>query len=57
MNTKNFLFIVLAIVAVVVYAYYRPEKTPEKAMTLSPKEYIQLIEKGKADQKGDHELD
>ncbi len=43
MNTKNFLFIVLAIAAVVVYAYYRSEKTPEKAMTLTPKEYIQLI--------------
>ena len=49
MNTKNFLVIFLAIVVTVGYAYYALEKKPEKAMTLSPKEYMQLIEKDKKD--------
>ena len=57
MNTKNFLVIFLAIVITVIYAYYVSEKKPEKAMTLSPKEYMQLIEKDKKGHKADSQHD
>ncbi len=51
MKIKNFLVILLAIIIAVAYAYYASEKKPDKGMTLSPKEYMQLIEKDKKDRK------
>ena len=57
MNTRNFLVIFLAIVIAVVYTYYISEKNPDKATAVTPKQYIELIEKGKADQQRDGRSD
>ncbi len=57
MNTKNFLVIFLAIVIAVVYAYYVSEKNPEKATAVTPKQYIELVEKDKAERRKDRQSD
>ncbi len=53
MNTKNFLVIFLAIVIAVVYTYYMSEKNPQKETAITPKQYIELIEKDKAESRQD----
>ena len=55
MNLKNFLVILAAIIIAVGYAYYASEERPDKAMTLSPKEYIQQVEKDKQDHRSDNQ--
>lgn len=44
MQVKNFLVMLLAIVIAVIYAYFALEERPEKAVTATPKDYIELIE-------------
>ncbi len=57
MNTRNFLVIFLAIVIAVVYTYYVSEKNPDKATAVTPKQYIELIEKDKANRRQDDRPD
>ena len=57
MNTKYFLVIFLAIVIAVVYAYYVSEKNPKKATAVTPKQYIELVEKDKADRRQERQSD
>ena len=57
MNTKNFLVIFLAIVIAVVYTYYMSEKNPQKETAITPKQYIELIEKDKAERRRDDGAD
>ena len=57
MNTKNFLVIFLAIVIAVVYAYYISEKNPQTETAVTPKQYIDLIEKDQADRRQDRQSD
>ena len=47
MNIKNFLVMLLAIIAAVTYSYYAVEEKPEKAVTATPGEYIEMVERKK----------
>jgi hypothetical protein len=38
----------IAIIVAVILGYYLPTKRPESGMTLTPKQYIELVEKKKA---------
>jgi hypothetical protein len=49
MRIKPFFPVFVVLVGVVVYAYYAPEDRPEKGLTTTPKEYIELVEKNKAE--------
>lgn len=49
MKIKPFSVFFPVLVGVVIYAYYAPEEKPERATNLSPKEYIELVEKKKAE--------
>ncbi|MCP4283814.1 MAG: hypothetical protein GY792_05105 [Gammaproteobacteria bacterium] len=49
MRIKPFFPVFAVLVGVVVYAYYAPENRPEKGITTTPKEYIELVEKNKAE--------
>ncbi|MCW8945812.1 MAG: aldehyde dehydrogenase [Sedimenticola sp.] len=47
MQQKPFLLIIVALIGVVIYAYYAPNEKPERAATLTPKQYIELVEQKK----------
>ncbi|AKH20504.1 hypothetical protein [Sedimenticola thiotaurini] len=47
MKQKPFLLIMVVLIGVIIYAYNAPEKSPESASTLTPKQYIELVEKKK----------
>lgn len=49
MRIKPFFPVFAVLVGVVVYAYYAPQERPEKGITTTPKEYIELVEKNKAE--------
>lgn len=49
MKVKPFFVVFPVIVGVVIYAYYAPKQKPEGAVDLTPKEYIELVEKNKAE--------
>jgi len=49
MRIKPFFPVFAVLVGVVVYAYYAPDDRPEKGITTTPKEYIELVEKNKAE--------
>lgn len=49
MRIKPFFPVFAVLVGVIVYAYYAPDDRPEKGMTTTPKEYIELVEKNKAE--------
>lgn len=49
MRIKPFFPVFAVLVGAVIYAYYAPEERPEKGMTSTPKEYIELVEKNKAE--------
>jgi len=49
MKIKPFFPVFAVLVGVVVYAYYAPQDRPEKGLTATPKEYIELVEKNKAE--------
>ena len=49
MNVKPFFVVFPVIVGAVIYAYYAPKQKPEGAVDLTPKEYIELVEKNKAE--------
>ncbi|MCP3672356.1 MAG: hypothetical protein GY814_18375 [Gammaproteobacteria bacterium] len=51
MQIKPFFIIFPVLVGVIIYAYYAPQNTPERATTLTPKQYIELVEKRKAERK------
>ena len=51
MQIKPFFVIFPVLVGVIVYAYYAPKDKPERATTLTPKEYIELVEKKKMEKK------
>jgi len=44
MKQKPFLLIVAVLIGVIIYAYYAPKESPERATTLTPKQYIELVE-------------
>ncbi len=48
MKIKPFFPVFLVLVGVVIYAYYAPQKKPERASTLTPKQYIELVEKNRS---------
>ena len=52
MKIKPFFPVFIVLVGVVIYAYYAPERRPEKATTLTPKQYIEMVEKNKAKRTG-----
>lgn len=45
MKVKPFFVVFPVLVGVIIYAYYAPEEKPEQATTLTPKQYIELVEK------------
>lgn len=47
MQIKPFFVIFPVLIGVIIYAYYAPEDKPEKATNLTPKQYIELVEKNK----------
>ena len=49
MKIKPFFPVFAVLVGVVIYAYYAPEERPEKGITSSPKEYMELVEKKRAE--------
>lgn len=49
MKIKPFFPVFVVLVGVIVYAYYAPQDRPEKGLTTTPKEYIELVEKNKAE--------
>jgi hypothetical protein len=49
MQIKPFFPVFIVLVVTVIYAYYAMEKKPEKAMTATPKQYIQMVEEKKAE--------
>jgi hypothetical protein len=51
MNIKPFFPVFIVLVGVVIYAYYAPERKPERATTLTPKQYIEQVEKNKAEKR------
>ncbi len=51
MQIKPFFVIFPVLVGVIIYAYYAPQNKPERATTLTPKQYIELVEKKKAEKK------
>ena len=56
MRIQPFFPVFAVLVGVVIYAYYAPEDRPEKGIMSTPKEYIELVEKNRAErQKKDQE--
>ena len=51
MKVKPFFVVFPVLVGVIVYAYYAPEEKPEQATTLTPKQYIELVEQKKQEKK------
>ena len=51
MKVKPFFVVFPVLVGVIIYAYYAPEEKPEQATTLTPKQYIELVEKKKQEKK------
>jgi len=51
MQIKPFFVVFPVLVGVIVYAYYAPKDKPERATTLTPKQYIELVEKKKKEKK------
>lgn len=51
MRVKPFFPVFIVLIGVVVYAYYAPENRPEKGITSTPREYIELVEKSKAERR------
>ncbi|MES9844935.1 MAG: aldehyde dehydrogenase [Candidatus Sedimenticola sp. PURPLELP] len=47
MKINPFFPVFIAIVGVVIYAQYNAEKKPESSTTVTPKEYIEMVEKTK----------
>ncbi|MCB1851881.1 MAG: hypothetical protein KDI83_14070 [Gammaproteobacteria bacterium] len=55
MRVKPFFPVFIVLIGVVVYAYYAPENRPEKGITSTPREYIELVEKSKAERRQQEE--
>jgi hypothetical protein len=51
MKVKPFFVVFPVLVGVIAYAYYAPKDKPEQATTLTPKQYIELVEKKKLEKK------
>ncbi|HXK55242.1 MAG TPA: hypothetical protein PLZ16_01240 [Gammaproteobacteria bacterium] len=49
MRINPFFPVFAVLVGVVVYAYYAPEDRPEKGLTTTPKEYMELVQKNRAE--------
>lgn len=47
MKRQPFLLILAVLIGVIAYAYYSPDTPPEQATTLTPKQYIELVEEKK----------
>ena len=47
-NRTNVYILLLAILVAAIAGYYLPTKRPETGASMTPKEYIQLVEKKKA---------
>jgi hypothetical protein len=47
-DRTNVYILLLAILVAVIAGYYLPTKRPETGASMTPKEYIQLVEKKKA---------
>lgn len=45
MRIKPFFPVFVVLVGVVIYAYYAPKERPEKGLTTTPKEYMEMVEK------------
>ena len=46
-NRLNLYILLLAVVVAAVLGYYLPTKRPESGLTMTPKEYIELVEQKK----------
>ncbi len=53
MKIKPFFPVFIVLIGAVIYAYYAPRQKPESAATLTPKEYIELVEKNRERQRED----
>ncbi len=51
MRIKPFFVIFPVLIGVIAYAYYAPKDKPEGDATLTPKQYIELVEKKKLEKK------
>lgn len=51
MKVKPFFVVFPVLVGVIIYAYYAPKEKPEQATTLTPKQYIELVEQKKLEKK------
>lgn len=57
MKIKPFFPVFIVLIGVVIYAYYAPREKPEPATTLTPKEYIELVEKKRDQQREEQKRD
>jgi hypothetical protein len=55
MQVKPFFVVFPVLIGVIIYAYYAPKDAPERATTLTPKEYIELVEKNKIEKRKEQE--
>ena len=51
MHRAHIYIILLAIIATIIYAYYIIPEKPEKGIYYTPKEYIEQVEKKKAERR------
>lgn len=49
MKINPFFAVFVVLVGAVIYAYQSMDKKPEGAITATPKQYIEMVEKNKAD--------
>lgn len=51
MKVQPFFVVFPVLIGAVLYAYYAPKDKPEGDITLTPKQYIELVEKKKLEKK------
>ncbi len=51
MQVKPFFVVFPVLVGAIIYAYYAPKEKPERATNLTPKQYIELVEKKKMEKR------
>ncbi|MCP3867183.1 MAG: hypothetical protein GY703_03630 [Gammaproteobacteria bacterium] len=47
MKINPFFPVLIVLLGVVIYAYYSLEKKPDPAVTVTPRQYIEMVEKNK----------
>lgn len=51
MKIKPFFPVFIVLVGVIAYAYYTAEEKPDRAVTATPRQYIEMVEKRKEERR------